>query len=142
MRTLLSIALLTFVCTISYAQKITEGTWYNAEKTARVQFYEQNGKLFGKIVWLKEPVRNGQERTDENNPNKELAKKPLMGLVFLKGFEKDGENAWDGGTIYDPKNGKTYSSNMKLVNPNKLDVRGYIGVSIIGRTSVFIRATK
>lgn len=122
------------------AQDITKGTWYNEEKSAKVQFYETNGKLFGKIVWLKEPVRNGKPRTDEFNPNEKLKSNPLMGLVFLKGFKKDGEKAWEDGTIYDPKNGKTYSSNMKLVSPTQLDVRGYIGISLIGRTSKFTKA--
>ncbi len=126
----------------AFAQDITQGTWYNQEKTARVQFYEQGGKLFGKVVWLNEPIRDGKPRTDENNPDKELAKKPLMGLVFLKNFKKDSEKAWSGGTIYDPNNGKTYSCEMKLINPDKLNVRGYIGISLIGRTSEFTRATK
>ncbi|MGR3809995.1 DUF2147 domain-containing protein [Jiulongibacter sp. NS-SX5] len=123
----------------SYAQKITEGTWYNEEKTSRVQFYEQNGKLFGKIVWLKEPTENGKPKVDKNNPKDALKSKPLMGLVFLKGFEKDGDNEWEDGTIYDPRNGKTYSSEMEMVSPDKLNVRGYIGISLIGRTSEFTR---
>jgi uncharacterized protein (DUF2147 family) len=58
----------------------------------------------------------------------------------LKNFEKDGEKAWADGTIYDPKSGKTYSSNMKLVSPTQLDVRGYIGISLIGKTSKFTKA--
>lgn len=122
------------------AQDITKGTWYNEEKTARVQFYEANGKIFGKIVWLKDPLSNGKQRTDEFNPNPKLKSAPLMGLVFLKNFKKDGEKAWEDGNIYDPKNGKTYSSNMKLVSPTQLDVRGYIGISLMGRTSKFTKA--
>ncbi|MCP9769861.1 DUF2147 domain-containing protein [Lacihabitans sp. LS3-19] len=122
------------------AQDITKGTWYNEEKTARVQFYETNGKIFGKIVWLKDPLNNGKPRTDEFNPNAKLKSAPLMGLVFLKNFKKDGEKAWEDGSIYDPKNGKTYSSNMKLVSPTQLDVRGYIGISLMGRTSKFTKA--
>ncbi len=142
MKKLLSVLFFLSISLVSRAQAITDGTWYNAEKTGRVQFYEQGGKLFGKIVWLKEPVRDGKARTDENNPDKELAKKPLMGLVFLANFKKDGEKAWDGGSIYDPTNGKTYSCEMKMISPDKLEVRGYIGISLIGRTSEFTRATK
>lgn len=122
------------------AQDITKGTWYNDEKNARLQFYETNGKLFGKIVWLKDPNKDGKPRTDEFNPNDKLKTVPLLGLVFLKNFEKDGEKAWQDGTIYDPKSGKTYSSNMKLVSPTQLDVRGYIGISLIGKTSKFTKA--
>lgn len=126
----------------SFSQDITKGTWYNEEKTSRVQFYKVNDKLFGKVVWLKEPVRNGKDRTDELNPDPKKRNVPLMGLIFMKNFKQSGPKEWEDGTIYDPKNGKTYSCNMTLKNENTLDVRGYIGISLIGRTSVFTRATK
>ena len=129
------------ISTASIAQKITDGTWYNDEKTARVKFYESGGKLYGKIVWLKEPYENGKPRTDVNNPKADLKSKPLLGLVFLKGFERDGDDEWEDGTIYDPKNGKTYSCTITEVSSSKLNVRGYIGISLIGRTSYFTRAT-
>ena len=80
------------------AQDITKGTWYNEEKSAKLQFYETNGKLFGKIIWLKDPNKNGKPRTDEFNPNDKLKSTPLLGLVFLKNFQKDGEKSlerWD-----------------------------------------------
>jgi uncharacterized protein (DUF2147 family) len=134
----LILALMAFTC-VSYAQKITDGIWWNEEKTSRVQFYEENGKMYGKIVWLAEPTENGKPKLDKNNPKESLRSKPLMGLVFLKGFEKDGNNYWEDGTIYDPRNGKTYSSEMTLVSADQLNVRGYIGISLIGRTSEFTR---
>jgi hypothetical protein len=122
------------------AQDITKGTWYNEEKNAKLQFYETNGKLFGKIVWLKDPDKNGKPLLDQFNPNDKFKSSPLLGLVFLKNFQKGGEKAWKDGTIYDPNSGKTYASNMKLVSPTQLDVRGYIGISLIGRTSKFTKA--
>ena len=122
------------------AQDITKGTWYNEEKNAKLQFYETNGKLFGKIVWLKDLDKNGKPLLDQFNPNDKLKSAPLLGLVFLKNFQKGGEKAWKDGTIYDPNSGKTYASNMKLVSPTQLDVRGYIGISLIGRTSKFTKA--
>jgi uncharacterized protein (DUF2147 family) len=57
----------------------------------------------------------------------------------LKGFEKDGSNEYDDGTIYDPKNGKTYSCKMTL-DGSTLDVRGFIGVSMIGRSTKWYRS--
>lgn len=117
-----------------------EGSWYNEEKTAKVKIYRaKNNKFYGKIDWLKEPVRNGKERTDENNPDKAKRNEPLMGLLLLKGFEKDGDNEYDDGTIYDPKNGKTYSCIIKRKG-NTLDVRGYVGISLIGRTTTWTKA--
>jgi uncharacterized protein (DUF2147 family) len=122
------------------AQDITKGLWYNAEKTSKVQFYEVNGKIFGKVVWLKEPEREGKPRTDVNNPNKKLQTTPLIGLIFMKNFEKVSEKKWENGSIYDPTNGKTYSCIITQASPTVLDVRGYIGISLIGRTSKFTRA--
>jgi len=123
-------------------QSITDGTWFNEERDGRIQFYMQGAKLYGKITWLQKPEENGKPRLDVNNPKAAEAKKPLLGLVFLKGFEKDGDKAWDDGTIYDPKSGKTYSSTINVANPDRLEVRGFIGFSLLGRTTVFTRATK
>jgi uncharacterized protein (DUF2147 family) len=133
-------ALLFLICTFAKAQDITKGTWYNDKKTAKIQFYYQNGKIFGKIVWLKEPNENGKPKLDKNNPDDKLKSKPIMGLVFLKNFEKDGDKAWEDGSIYDPESGKTYSCKMTLKNATTMDVRGYIGISLIGRSSQFIKA--
>lgn len=122
------------------AQDITKGTWYNEEKTSRVQFYENAGKFYGKVVWLKDPLENGKPRTDTKNPEAKLRSTPLMGLIFMKNFKKVSDKKWEDGTIYDPKNGKTYSCIITQVSPTHLDVRGYIGISLIGRTSKFTKA--
>ena len=58
----------------------------------------------------------------------------------LKNFEKKSENKWENGKIYDPNNGKTYSSEMHLVNSKLLNVRGFVGISLLGRTSKFTKA--
>jgi uncharacterized protein (DUF2147 family) len=127
---------------LSKAQKITDGTWYNEEKDGKISFYMEGDKLYGKIVWLERPTENGKTRLDVNNPKAALKTKPLMGLVFLKGFEKENDKSWEDGTIYDPKSGKTYSSTITIVNENRLDIRGFIGFSLLGRTTVFTRASK
>lgn len=124
----------------SFAQDITTGTWYNEEKTSKVQFYKDGDKISGKIIWLKDPLEGGKPRIDKQNPDEKLKTKPLMGLVFLKGFKKVADTEWENGTIYDPRNGKSYSSQMKLSSPKQLDVRGYVGVPMFGRTSKFTRA--
>ena len=117
-----------------------EGLWYNQEKTAKVKIYKaKNNKLYGKIHWLKDPVVDGKERTDINNTDKSKQNEPLLGLVMLKGFVKSGTDKYEDGTIYDPKNGKTYS--CVITNKgDKLDVRGYVGVAMLGRTTVWTRA--
>ena len=122
------------------AQDITQGTWFNEEKSAKIQFFKQGDKIFGKIVWLKEPNDGGKPRTDKENPDAKLKTRPLIGLVNLKDFTQSSKTVWEDGEVYDPKNGKTYSCKMTLSSPTRLDVRGFIGISIIGRTSHFTKA--
>ncbi len=123
----------------TFAQDPIEGLWYNEEKTAKIKIYKaKNDKFYGKIDWLKEPVKDGKARTDEKNPDKDKRNEPLLGLVVLKGFEKSGKDEYEDGTIYDPKNGKTYSC-IITYKGNELDVRGYVGFSWIGRTAIWTR---
>lgn len=140
-RYLLLIACL-FIRGMVFAQDPIEGLWYNEEKTAKIKIYKaKNDKFYGKIDWLKEPVRNSKARTDENNPDKGKRSEPLTGLTVLKGFEKDGVNKYGDGTIYDPKNGKTYSCVITHTG-DKLEVRGYVGISLIGRTAIWTRVSE
>ncbi len=122
------------------AQDLTQGLWHNEKKSAKVQFYKQGDKMYGKIVWLKDPLLNGKPKLDKTNPDDALKSKPLLGLVFLKSFINTEKNIWEEGTIYDPENGKTYQCKITIVSPTQLDVRGFIGFSIIGRTSHFTKA--
>jgi len=65
--------------------------------------------------------------------------KPIIGMVFLWGLKKDGDQ-YSGGEILDPKNGKIYRAKMKLIEGGrKLEVRGYIGLSLFGRSQTWIR---
>jgi uncharacterized protein (DUF2147 family) len=133
---------LVFGFTVAWAQKEPEtpvGTWMNEEKEARFEIYKCGKLLCGKITWLKEPLRNGKPKLDDQNPEAKLKTRPILGMVFMKDFEYDGDQKWDDGTIYDPKSGKTYSCYMKVVNPDKMEVKGYIGISLIGRTQQWTR---
>lgn len=132
--------LMSFAARAQSADAIT-GIWWNAEKTAKIQVYEQNGKYFGKIVHLETPNdESGKPKTDIKNPNEKLRSRPRKGLVILEGLKYDSNGEYEDGEIYDPESGKTYSANAKLVGKDKLDLRGYIGFSLIGRTSTWTRA--
>jgi len=134
-------ALLAVICVnvAAKAQDKIEGQWYNAEKTGKVEIKkEANGHFNGKVVWLKEPLKDGKPKLDEMNQDEKLRSRPRLGLEVLKNFVKDGENKYVDGTIYDPLNGKTYSCKMTLKG-NSLDIRGYIGISLLGRTTTFTR---
>lgn len=106
-----------------------------------VKIYKNGNKYQGRVVWLKEPndPETGKPKLDKNNSDPAAKSKPVLGLINIWGFVPKEENLWDEGNIYDPKNGNTYSSTMKLINANSLEVRGYIGVSLIGRTDTWTR---
>ena len=130
-----------FFCGSIFSQvnaDIIIGTWLTGSGKGKVQIYKEGNKYSGKIVWLKEPNReDGTAKLDRNNSNKELQSRPIMGLNMLKNFtfEKD---KWVDGTIYDPENGKTYSCKITY-RDGKLDVRGFIGISLIGRTDTWFK---
>ncbi len=137
-----SIALLLLVSRLyAFAQADQiEHVWFNEEKSAKIQIYKgTDNKFYGKIVWLKEPDRNGKPKTDIHNPDKARQNDPELGLVILNGFVKDGAKGYQDGTVYDPKNGKTYSCKMTFEG-NELNVRGYVGFSLLGRTTKWTRA--
>lgn len=115
------------------------GKWLNSSGEAHIQISKTGNKYSGKLVWLKNPNdEQGNGKTDVNNPDASLRKRALLGLPMLSGFNfNDGD--WEDGSIYDPKTGKTYSCTMTLKGKDKLSVRGYIGISLIGRTDVWTR---
>ncbi|MCG6950695.1 MAG: DUF2147 domain-containing protein [Acidobacteria bacterium] len=114
---------------------------------AHIRISADGGRYAGKIVWLEEPVYTaedddgeiGEPKVDTNNPDPALRSRPIMGLQMMEGFEYVGDNTWKKGTIYDPDNGKTYKCKIKLGDDGVLYVRGFIGVSLIGRTSQWTR---
>jgi len=118
-----------------------EGLWYNDIKSAKILITKaSNGKFYGKVIWLKEPLKDGKPKVDELNEDPKLRSRPRLGLQVLTDFVKDGDDAnkYTDGTIYDPLNGKTYSCNMTYKG-KELDIRGYIGISLFGRTTTWTR---
>jgi uncharacterized protein (DUF2147 family) len=116
------------------------GVWESGSGKARVKIDKSTDKYFGKIVWLREPNNEeGKPKVDKNNPEERLRTTPLLGYRMLKDFSYKGEKTWEDGTIYDPENGSTYSCTIKMTDENTLEVRGFIGVSLFGRTDVWKR---
>ena len=127
-----------FFATLSYAQ--IEGKWKTiddetGQAKSIIQIYKaSNGQYYGKIVQLlQKPSNPNCVKCTDDRKNK-----PLIGLDVIRGIKKDG-NEYDGGTITDPKSGKTYKCSITRKG-NKLNVRGYIGFSLIGRTQTWLKA--
>jgi uncharacterized protein (DUF2147 family) len=114
------------------------GLWKTED--AQIEIFEVDGKLSGKIAALnKEYTSDGVEKTDISNPDPAKRSRPLIGLVFMTGFTPEGSGRWDHGTVYDPKTGHTYASFLEYDGGDTLRLRGYIGISLIGRTAVWTK---
>ncbi len=108
------------------------GEWLSQEKDGKIIIFKQGDQYFGKISWGKTPGKK-----DTNNPDEKQRNRDLVGAVILKNFKFTG-SAWENGTIYDPKSGKTYDCIVKVKDGNKtLDIRGYVGTTMFGRTSTW-----
>lgn len=122
----------------AFAQDVI-GKWKLEDGSAIVEVYKQGDSYNGKIVWLKNPTEaDGSPAVDENNPDKALRSRQLIGLNMLSDLKKAGEE-YSGGKIYDPGNGKTYNCSMK-VEGDVLKVRGSLDKKgLIGRTMDWFR---
>jgi len=115
------------------------GTWQtHGDKTARILIYKSGEKFYGKIVQLQFPEQDGKPRLDQKNPDRQKQGRPILGMELLTGFLFD-KDEWNGGHIYDPESGKTYSCTLTLKDRRTLKVRGYVGISLFGRTEVWTR---
>ncbi|MDX2430630.1 MAG: DUF2147 domain-containing protein [Bacteroides sp.] len=127
------------------ANKI-EGLWFNEEKTSKLDVKKgSDGLISGKIVWLDEPMEDGAPKLDKENPDEALAKKPLMGLVIVKNFSYDSKkDRWIDGSIYDPKNGKTYDCYAWFEDDDfsNLYIKGYVaGIKALGRKTIWTKTS-
>jgi uncharacterized protein (DUF2147 family) len=122
------------------------GIWKTEKDESKIEIFRCGEKICGKIVWLKNPTytdsNDGQIGTtiiDRKNPDPARRSRPLVGLQILDGFVKQGDNTWGHGTCYDPEGGKTYRGKIHLASPDRLELRGFIGIPLFGRTSVWTR---
>jgi len=117
------------------------GLWKTDGGDSRLELFRCGDKICGKIVWLKVPHYIdskdgpvGTTKIDRRNPAPALRTRPILGLQVMRGLIAKGDNRWENGICYDPESGKNYKCKMQLVPPDKLKLRGYIGISLIGRT--------
>ncbi len=110
------------------------GEWISEPKDGKITIFKQGDRYFGKITWGKTPGKK-----DVNNPDARLKNREIVGSVILKDFVFTG-GSWEKGTIYDPHSGKTYDCILKVKDNNqKLEIRGFVGMAMFGRTSTWSR---
>ncbi|HEX8334148.1 MAG TPA: DUF2147 domain-containing protein [Segetibacter sp.] len=128
---------LTLLFTLSFAKSYTGvadkiiGVYWSPKKDAKIEIYKKGDLYFGKSIW------SSTNRKDTKNPNPTLRQRDLLGVELFTNFVyKDG--TYEDGKIYDPESGKTYDCKMSFIGKN-LKVRGFIGISLFGRTEIFER---
>ena len=128
-----------FIFQVSFSQTIF-GKWKTIDdetgmENGIVEIYEKAGKVYGRIIEILEKEKKyfKCEMCEGEDKNK-----PILGLVIIKGLKKKGD-FYEGGKITDPKNGNSYHCKMNLEGKDKLIVRGYIGISLFGRSQTWFR---
>lgn len=116
------------------------GVWLTEGGSAKLEIFPCGDKVCGKVIWLKHPnyVNScdgpvGMEKKDRKNSDPSLRNRPIVGLQVMEGLSLEGE-WWRNGSCYDPQSGNTYQCKMRLTSPSELQLRGFIGISLVGRT--------
>lgn len=116
------------------------GKWWFPKKNGKLEVRRENGVYFGKIV-----AYDKEGALDKYNPDESLRKRPVVGIDMLQNFKYDpAKKQWAEGTIYDGDSGKTYNCTLWFENgdASQLNARGYVGISLFGRTEIFARVTE
>jgi uncharacterized protein (DUF2147 family) len=112
------------------------GEWLSPARNSRIRIFRQADTFRGKLVW-----GTGGPAKDEKNPNPALRNQEVIGLIILDGFVYK-EGIWQQGSIYDPREGKTYACKLSLPSPDQLNIRGFIGISLFGRTEIWTKVNQ
>jgi len=110
------------------------GVWETASG-GYVQVYEAGGHWEGTVVGS----ASGEAEYDKHNPDESKRERRLLGVTVLQGLNYAGDGEYEGGTIYDPSNGKTYKAKANQTGPDTLEARGFIGISLIGKSQTWKR---
>jgi uncharacterized protein (DUF2147 family) len=107
----------------------------NGKPGGKVETYLENGKLFGRVTGVR-PGRTPSDLCEKCSG--EYKNQLILGMVFMRNFHPNGDD-WVGGTVVDPENGKQYQGKIWSEGNDKLHMRGYVGISLLGRTEVWVR---
>lgn len=98
-----------------------------------------DGLLCGRIYWLKKPLSGGAPKRDTHNPDAALQSRPLCGLRIMTGFRPGEGPSWYRGYVYNPNDGRTFNSTIHVEGDGSLKIRGFVGVSLFGKTVEWVR---
>jgi len=121
------------------------GRWMTEGGKSHVVIYQCGPHLCARIVWLREPTFKtgenlGKPVTDVHNPDKAKRAQPILGLTMMWNMARNGDpGEWEGGRLYNPEDGETYKGLMRLRPDGKLQLRGYVGISLLGKSQIWER---
>jgi uncharacterized protein (DUF2147 family) len=116
------------------------GRWLVENGEAVIEIAPCGGAACGRVVWLESPwAPDGKPKRDVENPDRSARDRPLCGLPLISGLKPAGDGAWQDGEIYSARDGRTYGFEIRPDGPNRLDVRGYIGISLLGGSQTWVR---
>jgi uncharacterized protein (DUF2147 family) len=141
---LLLAAALSAVAGVAYAadEPSATGYWVTANHGAVVNVTPcDGGGLCGRLVGLRTDHKPGDVPRDVHNPDKAKQNTPSCGLLMMGDLKpvKGSATKWEGGWVYDPESGSTYRAEMRLDGPDRLRLRGYLGISLFGETQEWTR---
>jgi uncharacterized protein (DUF2147 family) len=111
------------------------GTWLTQDREGIIEIsLATDGSYQGRIVGGNDP-----DRLDTTNPDPALRRGHLQGHVIMQGMRYVGDGHWSTGTIRDPNNGHVYKCRLELLSPERLQVRGFLGISLLGRSQIWTR---
>ena len=118
-----------------------EGFWRTAGGHGIIEIARcADDTLCGKLAWFSiDPDDPNPEGLDLKNPDPAKRNRRLCGLIFMYGFKPAAPEKWNGGMVYDAESGNSYHATMALRPDGKLDLHGYIGISLFGRSEIWTR---
>ena len=116
------------------------GYWLTENRKAIVQIAPCGGDTCGRMVWVENPLdQSGQPKRDDRNADAAKRARTICGLELVGGLVRTDDGTWGDGWLYNPRNGATYSAEIRALSPSELEVRGYLGVSALGKSQVWTR---
>lgn len=136
--------ILAMICSIpamaQTAKPDPTGLWLTENKRAAIRITNDASGLRGEIAWI---IAGGMSK-DTQNADASKRDRPLCGMVILWGFQQNAKNpkSWESGRIYKADDGDIYHANLSVVSDNKLYLRGYVGMPLLGKTQYWTRVSE
>ena len=121
------------------AESDVEGRWLSGDGEGWIRIQRVGDSLIGVIAGSPDKKEGDPPRFDDLNPDPGLRGRALDGLTIMSGLIYHGDGRWTDGTIYDPNSGRTYKCTLTQIDSDTLKLRGYIGISLFGRSDTWTR---